>query len=144
MEDYIPCLAYQGQRLKWAYLIKICPLSVVVVCVIVAIVVNFSHFHVLFKKHWAYFNQTLHKESLGKGFHVCVNERSGLFQRVDNCEWIKEGWGSFLKNQTVSSIQNFTLVFWYIFLIMTPKGSGKNPLQGFEVYNRNKLKMTPK
>ena len=128
MEDYISCLAYQSKRLKWAFLIKICPLSVVVVGIIVAIVVIFSYFHVLFKNSWANFNQTLNKESLGKGFRVCVNERSGLFQRGDNCEWIKEGWGSFLKNQIVLNIQNFTLVFWYIFLTMTTKGSGKKPI----------------
>ena len=54
-------IAHLSRRLKWAFLIKICPLSVVVV------VVNFSHFHLLLKNHWANFNQTWHKVSLGEG-----------------------------------------------------------------------------
>ena len=45
------------------FLIKICPVSVV----FVVVVVNFSHFHLLLQNHWANFNQTWHKTSLGKG-----------------------------------------------------------------------------
>ena len=55
------CLsAYLSQRLKWTFLIKICPLS------IVGVVVNFSHFHLL-QNHWANFKQTWHKASLDVG-----------------------------------------------------------------------------
>ena len=53
-------------RLKKAFLIKVCPLSVVVVDVVV-VVVNFSHFHLLLQNHWANFNQTWNKVSLGEG-----------------------------------------------------------------------------
>ena len=61
-------LAHLSWRLKWAILIKICPLSVVnVVVVVVVVVVNFSHFHLLLQNHWANLNQTWHKASLGKG-----------------------------------------------------------------------------
>ena len=65
----------QGMLLPKAqvvFLIKICPLSVVVVVVVV--VVNFSHFHLLLQNHWANFNQTWHKASLGE-------EDSNLFKR---------------------------------------------------------------
>ena len=60
--------AHLSRRLKWAFLIKICPLSVVVVDVVigVGVVVNFSHFHLLLQNHWANFNQTWHKVSLGE------------------------------------------------------------------------------
>ena len=49
--------AHLSQRLKWAFLIKICPLSVVVVVVVVGVVVNISHFYLL-QNHWANFNKT--------------------------------------------------------------------------------------
>ena len=52
-------LAHLSQRLKWAFLINICPLSVFVV-----VVINFSHFHLLLQNQWANFNQTWHKSSL--------------------------------------------------------------------------------
>ena len=54
----------------WAFLIKICPMSVVVVVVVGA---NFSHFHLLLQNHWVNFKQTWHKASLGEG-------DSGLFK----------------------------------------------------------------
>ena len=56
----ITFLAHLSWRFKWAFLIKICPLSIVVV-------VNFSHFHLLLQNHLANFNQTWHKASLGEG-----------------------------------------------------------------------------
>ena len=58
-------LANLSRRLKLAFLVKICPFSVVVVVVVVG--VNFSHFHLLLQKHWANFNQTWHKAFLGEG-----------------------------------------------------------------------------
>ena len=57
-------LAHLSRRLKQAFLIKICPLSVVV---FVGVVVNFLHFYLLLQNHWANFNQTWHKASLGEG-----------------------------------------------------------------------------
>ena len=56
--------AHLSRRLKWAFLIKICPLSVVVV---VVVFINFSHFRLLLQNHCAIFNQTCHKASLGEG-----------------------------------------------------------------------------
>ena len=61
-------LAHLNWRLKWAFLMKICPLSVVVIVVVfVFVVVNFSHFDLLFQNQWASFNQTWHKSSLCEG-----------------------------------------------------------------------------
>ena len=37
------------------------------VCLSVRLSVNFSHFHLLLQNHWANFNQTWHKASLGSG-----------------------------------------------------------------------------
>ena len=55
-------LTHLSWKLKWAFLIACCPLSV---CPSVCLSVNFSHFHLLLLKHWASFNQTLHTASLG-------------------------------------------------------------------------------
>ena len=69
-------LAHLSWKLKWAFLItcrpaSVCPsvrLSVrLSVCLSVCLSVNFSHFHLLLHNHWANFNQTWHKASLGKG-----------------------------------------------------------------------------
>ena len=54
-KNTVSFLTHLSQMLRWAFLIKICPLSVIVV------VVNFSHFHLLLQNHWANFNQTWHK-----------------------------------------------------------------------------------
>ena len=59
-------------RLKWAFLIKICLLSAVVIVVDI-VIVNFSHIHFLLQNHWTNFIQTWHKASLG-------NEDSSLFK----------------------------------------------------------------
>ena len=74
-------LAHLSRRLKWAFLIKICPLSVVVV-VVVVVVVNFSHFHLLLQNHWANFNKTWHKASLGKGDSSLFKWRTPPFPKV--------------------------------------------------------------
>lgn len=50
-------LANLSQRPKWVFLIKICPLSVVV---------NVSYFHLLLQNHWVNFTQTWHKGILEK------------------------------------------------------------------------------
>ena len=57
-------LAHLSWKLKWAFLITCPPSSV---CPSVCLSVNFSHFHLLLQNHWANFNQTWHKVSLGKG-----------------------------------------------------------------------------
>ena len=74
-------LAHKSQRLKWAFLIKICPLSVVIV-VVVVVVVTFSHLYLLLHNHWANFNQTW-----VKGIQVWSNE--------DNNEIAKIHWQKF-------------------------------------------------
>ena len=53
----VSVLAHLSQRLTWAFLIKICPLSVVVV-VGVGVVINFSHVHLILQNPWANFNKT--------------------------------------------------------------------------------------
>ena len=57
----ISFLAHLSRRLKWAFLITICPLSFVVVVV----VVNYSHFLLLLQNHWTNFTKTWYKASLG-------------------------------------------------------------------------------
>ena len=64
----ISFLAHLSWKLKWAYLITCHPSSVCLsVCLSVCPSVNFSHFHLLLQNHWANFNQTWHKVSLGEG-----------------------------------------------------------------------------
>ena len=76
-------LAQLNRRLKWAFRIKICPLSVVVVVFVVGsreltcrpslvcpydrMSENFSHIHVFLQNHLANFKLTWHKAFLGKG-----------------------------------------------------------------------------
>ena len=70
-------LAHLSRRLKW-------DLSVVVV----VIVVNFSHFHLLLQNHWANFNQTWHKAFWMKGIQVSrfksSNEEKVNSHKVNN------------------------------------------------------------
>ena len=54
-------LAHLSRRLKWAFMIIFCPLSVVVVVVLV----NFLYFHFLLQIHWVNFNW--HNASLVEG-----------------------------------------------------------------------------
>ena len=68
-------LAHLSWKLKWAFLITCHPSSVCLsVCPSIRLSVNFSHFHLLLQNHWANFNQTWHKASLGEG-------NSSLFKR---------------------------------------------------------------
>ena len=73
-------VVHLSRRLKWTFLIKICSLSVVVVEHVV-VVVNFSHFHFLLQNHWANFNQTWHKASLGKGDSSLFKWRAPPFSK---------------------------------------------------------------
>jgi hypothetical protein len=52
-----PFLAHLSWKLKWAILIACCPSSVR----------KLLHFRLLLQNHWANFNQTWHKSSLGEG-----------------------------------------------------------------------------
>ena len=102
-------LANPRQKLKWALLIKICPLSVVVV------VINFSHFHLLqhlfprgdyyemakisltefknlLQNHWANFNQTWHNACLGEGNLIYSKEGPHSFLKGDIYEIAKIYW----------------------------------------------------
>ena len=86
-------LAHLSQRLKWAFLIKICQLSVVVVVVVNVVVVNFSHFHLLLQNHWANFNQTWHKASLGAGDSSLFKWRVSPFSK----ERLLQNWKHIIK-----------------------------------------------
>ena len=56
----------------------------------VCLSVNFSYFQLLLKNHWANFNQTWHKASLGKrDSSLLKNERPRPFPRGDNKEIVK-------------------------------------------------------
>ena len=48
----VPChvLAHLSRRLKWSFLIKICPLSVIVVVVVVVVVVATFHIFIFFSR----------------------------------------------------------------------------------------------
>ena len=61
-------LAHLSWKLKWAFLITYRPSSVCLsVRPSVRLSVNFSHF-LLLQNHWANFNQTWHRASLGEGY----------------------------------------------------------------------------
>ena len=79
------CSPIFSWRLKWAFLIKICPLSVVVVVVI------FSHFHLL-QNRWANLNQTWQIASLGEGDSSLFKWRANSFPRGDYYEIAKIHW----------------------------------------------------
>ena len=73
---HVTFLAHLSWKLKWAFLITCRPSSVCLsvrlsvcpsVCLSVRPSVNFSYFHLLLQNHWANFNQTWHKASLGEG-----------------------------------------------------------------------------
>jgi hypothetical protein len=59
-------LAHLSWKLKWAFLIAFCPSSV---CPsdVWRLSVRLLHFQLLLQNHWANFNQSWHKSSLGKG-----------------------------------------------------------------------------
>ena len=71
------------KSIKWTILIEMCPISVVVVIV----VVNFSHFHLHFQNHWTNFNQTWHKASLDEGDSSFLNKVPRSFRRGNTNVW---------------------------------------------------------
>ena len=76
--NHSPFLAHLSWKLKWAFLITCRPSSV---RPSVCLSVNFSHFHLLLQNHWANFNQTWHKASLGKGDSSLFKWRAPPFSK---------------------------------------------------------------
>ena len=62
------------------------------VCLSVRLSVNFSNFSSSSQNHWANFNQTWHKASLGRGVQFCSKEGPRPFLRGDNYEIAKINW----------------------------------------------------
>ena len=60
-----------------------------VLVVVVVVVVNCSHFHLLLQNHLANFNQTWHKTCIGEGDSSLFNEGPRPFPRGDNYEIAK-------------------------------------------------------
>ena len=52
------------------------------ICLSVRLSVNFSHFHLLLQNHWAKFNQTWDKASLGEGDSLPANEEPIISHKV--------------------------------------------------------------
>ena len=82
---------------KRAFLIKICPLSVVVV---VVVVVNCSNLHLLLQNHWTNSNQTCHKSCLDDEKSSLFKWRAPPFSKGDSYEIAKIHW------------QNLNIFFW--------------------------------
>ena len=82
-------------KVQVSFLIEICPLSFVVV---VVVVVNFSHFHLLLQNHWTNFNQTWPKASLGEGNSSLLKWREYVFSKGIDNKWTKK-------------LRNFKIVF---------------------------------
>jgi hypothetical protein len=81
-----PFLAHLSWKLKWAILIACCPSSI---CLSVR---KLLHFRLLLQNHWANFNQTWHKSSLGEGILNCSNEGDCPSPRGDNHKRVKIHW----------------------------------------------------
>lgn len=82
-------LAHIRWKLKLAFLFKMCPLSVVVV---VIVVINFSLLQLLLQKHWTYFKQKKHEPIFRwRAFKFVTIEDQSFFQR----EMIKNYWKLF-------------------------------------------------
>ena len=64
--------------------LSVCPPVRPSVCLSVCLSVNFSHFHLLLQNHWANFNQTWHKVSLGEGDSSLFKLRATPFPRGYN------------------------------------------------------------
>ena len=122
-----PFLAHLSRRLKWTFLITICPFSVFVV------VVNFSHFHLLLQNHWANFNQTVHKLSLGEGIQVYSKMKGpALFQgqiitklrkNIDNrLNLLQNHWANFSQTWHKSSLTEVDSILFKWRALLFSKG----------------------
>ena len=67
----------------------VCPSVRPSVCLSVCLSVNFSHFHLLLKNHWANFNQTWHSVSLGEGDSSLFKWRATWELRKINWQLLK-------------------------------------------------------
>ena len=74
-------LAHLGQRLKLAFLIKICPLSVVVVGVVA------FHIFILSRTTWPISTKLGTMHPWVRGIQFCSNEGPRTFPRGDNFKW---------------------------------------------------------
>ena len=93
-----------SRRLMWAFLIKICPLSVVVVAVVV--VVNFSHFHLFCRTIGPISTKFGTKHPWVKWIQVCSNEGPRLcFSRGDNYKIAKIHWRNLKIPEQLSQFQ---------------------------------------
>jgi hypothetical protein len=82
-------LVHLRWKIKWAFLIARCPVSVLPsVCTLL-------NFWLLIQNHWTNFNHTWHKSSLGEGIQVCSNEGDSSSPRGDYIERVKIHWNSF-------------------------------------------------
>ena len=92
ISSIVHCLFFlKVERLNWAFLIKICPLSVVVIVV----VVHFSHFRLPFQNHWTNFNQIWHKTFLD----IYWNERQRPFPMGDNNKIARIHWRNIISSK---------------------------------------------
>ena len=93
-------------KVKWAYLNKICPFSVVVV-----VFVSFPHFHLLLQNHSANFYQTWYKASQSQGDSSLFKWRATRFSKgrlLWNCENALMKFKNLLKN---------TWPIWFFFTL---------------------------
>lgn len=84
-------LAHLGQRLKWTFLIKICPLMSIIIIIIVIVIdiacLNFSYF-ICLRTPWPNSTKLFFKAPLEWGLSEFLKNiwPLGLLQRVDNKE----------------------------------------------------------
>ena len=97
--------------LKWAFLIKICLLFVVVVGVVVLVVVNFSHF-LLLRNQKAIFNKTWHKTSLGEVDSSLFKWRATPFSKENHNKTAEKPNSLEILNLLQNQLANFNQT-WY-------------------------------
>jgi hypothetical protein len=114
--NFLDFLAHLSWKLKWAFLIALCPSSVrLSVCPSVrpsvCLSVRLLHFQLLLQNRWANFNQSWHKSSVGKGIQNCTNEGQPPTPRGDNNKKVKILQKKF-KNLLQNQLANFNQS-WY-------------------------------
>ena len=82
-----------------------------VVVVVVSVVVNFLHFHLLFQNHWANFNQTWHKASLGEGDSSLLKWRAP--HPCDIQVWSNENLNHWIVIKLIMCILFSKSMLWY-------------------------------
>ena len=119
----ISFLAHLSWKLKWAFLITCRPSSV-------CPSVNFSHFHLLLQNHWANFNQTWHKASLGEGDSSLLSKGPHPFPRRDNYEKVNQ-----LRNQCYDIIIALNKCVYLYELVSQVSDVAKGPLVIIIIWN---------